>query len=202
MKMIKVLKSVLVVIVVCVIAVGCGAKKLSSTVEKKVQNPFGETFESPCQVYDTPQEFAATGIFRGSSRQMGEVQYQALLKAQEMIRLKMKHAYQGVVRNYSVAIGNNQGNDIELKMTSAGDHIFDQIINETTQSCTRWSEVEDDGHITCYIAIQIPKGDVAAKISKDVENKLTQEEKERIGFNEQEYRKEMARSFKGYKENH
>lgn len=201
MKTTRMCKWMAVAMSVCVIATGCGAGKLASIAEKKTQNPFGETFESPCQVYDTPQEFAATGIFRGSSRQMGEVQKNALLAAQELIRLKMQHAYKGMVSEYSSSIGNNKGNDVERKITSAGDRIIDKIINETSQSCVRFSAVEDDGHVTCYTAIQIPKGNVAAEISKEVADKLTQDEKDRIGFNEQEYRKEMAKRFEEYKEN-
>lgn len=202
MKTTKMLKLISVVMMVWVMATGCGVNKGSAVAERKPKNPFGETYEAPCQVYDTPKEFAATGIFRGSSNQKGEVQKNALLAAQELVRLKMQHAYKGMVSEYSSSVGNNKGNDIERKMTSAGDRIIDKIINETAQSCVRWGGVEDDGHITCYMAIQIPKGDVAAEISKEVADKLTQEEKDRIGFNEQVYRKEMAKRFEEYKENH
>ncbi len=198
----KNVKLVVVTMIAWIMAIGCGMSKVSSVADRKPKNPFGETYEAPCQVYDTPKEFAATGIFRGSSHQRGEVQKNALLAAQELIRLKMQHAYKGMVSEYSSSIGNNKGNDIERKMTSAGDRIIDKIINETSQSCVRWSGVEDDGHMTCYTAIQIPKGEVAAEITKEVADKLTQEEKDRIGFNEQEYRKDMAKRFEEYKENH
>ena len=118
----------------------CGAKKQVAQTSNGGNgggNPFGETYSMPCEVYDTPQQFAATGIFRGSSNQKGEVQKNALLNAQEIVRLKMKHAYKGMVSEYSSSVGNNKGNDIERKMTSAGDRIIDAIINETSQSCTR-----------------------------------------------------------------
>lgn len=202
MKTMSVLKLAVVAMLAWVTAIGCGVSKLSAVAERKPKNPDGETWESPCQVYDTPKEFAATGIFRGSSHQRGEVQKGALLAAQELIRLKMQHAYKGMVSEYSSSVGNNKGNDIERKMTSAGDRIIDKIINETGQSCVRWSGIEDDGHITCYTAIQIPKGEVAAEISKEVADKLTQEEKDRIGFNAQEYHKEMDKRFEQYKETH
>lgn len=202
MRTTKMLKLVAVTMTAWVMAIGCGMSKVSTVADRKPKNPFGDTFEAPCQVYDTPQKFAATGIFRGSSYQRGEVQKNALLAAQELIRLKMQHAYKGMVSEYSSSIGNNKGNDVERKMTSAGDRIIDKIINETSQSCVRWGGVEDDGHITCYTAIEIPKGEVAAEITKEVADKLTQEEKDRIGFNEQEYRKEMAKRFEDYKENH
>ena len=170
----------------------CGAKKsVAQNQTSQSKNPFGETYAMPCEVYDTPQQFAATGIFRGSSNQKGEVQKNALLNAQELVRLKMQHAYRGMVSEYSSSVGNNKGNDIERKMTSAGDRIINSIINETSQSCTRWSAVEDDGHITCYTAIQINKQETAKKIAQEVQNKLTDEEKLRISFNEQEYRKQI-----------
>ena len=194
-----------VMLMVAAALTACGAKKQVAQTSKSGnggENPFGETYAMPCEAYDTPQQFAATGIFRGSTNQKGEVQKNALLNAQDLIRLKMKHAYKGMVSEYSSSIGNNKGNDIERKMTSAGDRIIDAIINETAQSCTRWSAVESDGHITCYTAIQISKQETAQKIAQEVEDKLTQEEKDRIGFNEQEYRKQMDQRFQQYKEDH
>lgn len=193
-----------VVLLSAAVLTACGAKKsvAQTSGNNGGGNPFGETWPMPCEVYDTPQQFAATGIFRGSANQRGEVQKNALLNAQEMVRLKMKHAYKGMVSDYSSSIGNNKGNDIERKMTSAGDRIIDKIINETAQSCTRWSSVESDGHITCYTAIQIPKQETAQKIAQEIEDKLTQEEKDRIGFNEYNYRKQMEERFQNYKDEH
>lgn len=190
-----------VVLGIAMVFSACGTKKtVAQNSSKGGGNPFGETYAMPCEVYDTPQEFAATGIFRGSSNQRGEVQKNALLNAQDLVRLKMKHAYKGMVSEYSASIGGNQGNDIERKMASAGDRIIDAIINETAQSCTRWSAIEDDGHITCYTAIQIPKQETAKRIAEEIQDKLTQEEKERINFNEFTYRKQMEERFQQFKD--
>lgn len=193
-----------VLMMTAAVLTSCGAKKqvAQSSSNNAGGNPFGETYSMPCEVYDTPQQFAATGIFRGSSNQKGEVQKNALLNAQDIVRLKMKHAYKGMVSEYSSSVGNNKGNDIERKMTSAGDRIIDKIINETAQSCTRWSSVESDGHITCYTAIQISKQETAQKIAQEIEDKLTQEEKDRISFNEYSYRKQMEERFQNYKDEH
>lgn len=203
-KIMKRFNFIAVITLMAIAFTACGAKKqvAQSSAPSGGANPFGETYSMPCEVYDTPQEFAATGIFRGSSNQKGEVQKYALLNAQELVRLKMKHAYKGMVSEYASSVGNNQGNDIEHKITSAGDRIIDDIINETAQSCTRWSAVESDGHITCYTAIQISKQETAQKIAQEVKDKLSQEEKDRIGFNEQEYRKQMEQRFQQYKEEH
>ena len=164
------------------------------------ENPFGQTYSTPCEIYDSPAEFTANGIFTGSSRQMGEVQKYALENAQEIVRLKMKHAYKGMVSDYSSTHGNDKGNTLEKKISSAGDRIIDAVVNETMESCKSWSKISDDGQITCYVAIRIPKADLAAKVAKEVQNQLTQDEKTRIDFNESEYRKQMEERFKQFQE--
>lgn len=197
----KTFQSLSVLLMAALVLSSCSAKQPLAG-GQKTQNPFGETFEAPCQVYDTKQDFAASTSFRGSSMQRNEVQKNALLAAQDLIRLKMQHAYVGMVSEYSASVGNNRGNDIERKMSSAGDRIIDAIINETLQSCVRWSGIYDDGDIECYIAIEISKEETARRISKEVKDHLTQDEKDRIGFNEEQYREKMQKRFEEYKENH
>lgn len=202
MKTTNVLKLVVVTMIMWTMAIGCGMSKVSTVTDSNSKNPFPNIVSStPCWIPGNENEFCATGIFRGSYRQMGDVQMNALLDAQRLIRLEMSHAYKGMLSDYWASIGNNQGNDIERKVTSAGDRIIDQLINETTQWCLKWSEVEADGHITCYTGIKIPKSNVAAKIVKEVSNKLTQDEKDRIGYNEHLYRQKMEEGFKNYQEN-
>lgn len=196
----KKIQSLTILMIVCLFA-SCGSKQVVAQ-SKQTQNPFGETFEAPCQVYDTKQDFAASTSFRGSSMQRNEVQKNALLAAQDLIRLKMQHAYKGMVSEYSASVGNNRGNDVERKMNSAGDRIIDAIINETMQSCVRWSGIYDDGDIECYIAIEISKEETARRISQEVKEHLTQDEKDRIGFNEEQYREKMQQRFEEYQETH
>ncbi len=180
---------------------GCGSSKQGTKHSNNASdNPFGEVFTTPCEIYDTEEEFTATGIYRGSSNQKGEVQKYALQNAQQQVRMKIKHAYKGMVSDFSQSIGNNQGNDIETKVSMAGDQIIDAVINDTRESCKRWSKVFDDGHIECYVAIKISKASLSQAISKAVENKLTDEEKMRIGFDEKVYREQMNERFKEYKE--
>ena len=180
---------------------GCGSNKQATTqTNNKPNNPFGEVYPTPCEIYDTDTEFAATGIFRGSSHQKGEVHKSAMLNAQEIVRLKIKHAYNGMVSDFFQSMGNNAGNDIERKTSSAGDRIIDVVVNNTAESCLRWGEVESDGHIECYVAIKISKVDLAQKIATEVDNKLSDEEKMKINFDEKVYREQMEKKFKEYKE--
>lgn len=180
--------------------VSCGSSKnVVSNNNNNNGNPFGETYEMPCAVYDTDTDFAATGIYRGSSTQKGESLKLALQNAQEQVRMKIRHAFKGMVSNYSQNLGNNQGNDIERKMNMAGDQIIDAMINDTRAVCQRFGAVDDSGHIECYVAIQISKKDLSDKVAKAVENVLTEDEKIRIGFNEMKYREQMNKSFEQYK---
>lgn len=201
-KMKKTLLS-LAVIAMAVAFTSCGSSKGVSTNNYSNNNgggnPFGEVYEIPCTVYDTDTDFAATGIFRGSMNQKGELLKWALQNAQEQVRMKIKHAYKGMVSNYSQTIGNNQGNDIERKVTMAGDQIIDAVVNDTRAVCQRFGAVGEDGHIECYVAIQISKVDLSEKLSSAVNDVLSEDEKMRIGFNEMKYREQMNKSFEQYK---
>lgn len=182
----------------------CGSEKQAVNNQPRnngSNNPFGEVYEAPCTVYDTDTEFTATGVYRGSSNQKGEVHKYALQNAQQLVRMKIKHAYKGMVSDFSQSIGNNQGNDIEAKVAMAGDQIIDAVVNNTSESCLRWGGVGDDGHIECYVAIKISKVDLAQKIATAVDNKLSQEDKLRIGFDEKVYRDDMEKRFENYKGN-
>lgn len=188
----------LIGIFVAVLLSACGSQKQLS--QKKGGNPFGDVYEAPCTVYDTKEDFAATGIYRGSMNQKGEVHKYALQNAQSIVRMKIQHAYKGMVSDYSSSIGSNAGNDIEAKFTMAGDQIIDAVINNTSESCIKYGEIGDDGHIECYVAIKISKTDLSQKIAKEVANKLSDDEKMRIGFNEAQYREQMEKRFEQYKE--
>lgn len=184
-----------------VIFTSCGSNK-NVTVNNNAtasNNPFGDVFEVPCTVYDTDTEFAATGIFRGSMNQKGELLKWALQNAQEQVRMKIKHAYKGMVSNYSQSIGDNDGNDIERKVAMAGDQIIDAVVNDTKAVCQRFGAVGEDGHIECYVAIKISKVDLSEKVSNAVNDVLSEDEKMRIGFNEMKYREQMNKSFEQYK---
>ena len=105
-----------------------------------------------------------------------------------------------MISNYGSSIGNNRGNDIETKLQRAGDQIVKAILNDILAECQEFSAVQDDGMIECYVAIKVPKGEIAEKVSKKVADVLTEDEKERINFNEYNYRKQMEERMQNYKE--
>lgn len=177
-------------------------QKKSDSAQSGSTNPFGDSYEAPCQVYDDDDYFAATGIYRGSMNQKGELQKFALVNAQTICRMKVKHAYRGMVSDFSQSHGNNRGNDIETKITQAGDQIIDTVINDTQAKCVKYSGVGADGMIETYVAIKIPKKELAGKMADEVKNVLTDEEKTKIDFHEDEYRKQMEERFEKFREEH
>ena len=75
-------------------------------------NPFGgETYSMPTFEPDTEDFFAASGIAEGPRQRMDVLQQEALTNAQNVIRQKMKHAYQGMISDYSNYMGINANSD-------------------------------------------------------------------------------------------
>ncbi len=190
--------------IAAIILSSCGTKKQTIVYhqsEKKEASPFGEVYSMPCsEFHDTKEKFAAVGIYRGSSYQKGECHLNAIANAKAIIREKYHHTYKGMISDYSSTIGNNRGNDIETKLQRAGDVVIDAILNDAYEVCSKFSRVFDDGMVECYVAIEIYKEELAEKVSKKVADILTDEEKERINFNEYNYRKEMEERMNKYKE--
>ena len=191
--------NLLALALLAVLCSACGTKK-STAQQRAATNPFGEVFSIPCEVYDTETHFAATGIYKGSMNQKGEVHIYALQNAQALVRQKMQHAYKGLVSDYSQSVGNNRGNDIATKIEKGGDQIINVIVNNAAETCVKYSGVDDRGMVECYVAILVSKEDLAEKLTQNVKNMLTDEEKMRIGFDEEQYRKKMEQRFKDYKD--
>lgn len=195
------MKKVLILTAIAMTMISCGAAK-TAVVQAQPQNtaPFGEVYSMPCEVYDTPEEFAATGIYRGSSYQKGECQLNALENAKQLVYAKYHHSYNGMISNYSSSFGSNRGNDIKTKLQRVGDAVIEAMLNDIQACCVKFSGVQDVGMVECYVAIKVPKQALAAKVAKTVADVLSPEEKEEINFEEYQYRKLMEQRFNEYKE--
>ena len=195
------MKKTMILAVAAIALAACGApKNVPAQAQTKTAAPFGETYSLPCEVYDTNDEFAATGIYRGSSYQKGECQLDALENAKQLVYAKYHHAYNGMISNYSSTIGNNRGNDIATKLQRAGDQVVKAVLNDIQACCIKFSGVQEDGMIECYVGIKVPKQAIAAQVAKTVADVLTPDEKMQINFEEDQYRKQMEARFNEYKE--
>lgn len=197
------MKKIIYFVAVAIVATACGAQKrvpVQTQSQSQSSAPFGEVYSLPCEVYDTNNEFAATGIYRGSSYQKGECQLNALENAKQLVYAKYHHAYNGMISNYSSSIGNNRGNDIATKLQRAGDQVVKAVLNDIQACCIKFSGVQEDGMIECYVGIKVPKQAIAAQVAKTVADVLTPDEKMQINFEEDQYRKQMEARFNEYKE--
>lgn len=172
----------------------CGSKQVAQA--PKYVNPFeGGSYAPPCTVFDDSENFAATGIYRGSTYQKGECQLNALENAKQMVYAKYYHSYNGMISNYSSTYGTNRGNDIKTKLERAGDAVIKAVLNDVQACCLEFGPVQEDGMLECYIAIRVPKKLLAEKTAKEVADVLTPEEKEQINFDEYQYRNRMEKTF-------
>ena len=190
-----------VLMMTAAVLTSCGAKKqVAQSSNTRNKNPFTETREMPCQIYDTKTEFAATTAFRGNANKMDAIRFRALEEAQNIIKLKVKRSYKGLISDYKGQWGTNAGNDVADKMEMACDNVLEGVLNETSESCIRWGDVDEDGHVYCYIAIKISKQELSEKSAKAVKNMLTEDEKMRIDFREEEFRKKMNERYENFKD--
>ncbi len=182
-------------VVLALMAASCGAPRQMATAPAS-NSPFGETFEAPCQEYDTEEYFTSTGIANGPQTRMGMVHEMALANAQNIVRQKMQHAYKGAIDDYSNAIGTNAGTDMQEKIERGGTQVIDRIINDTQENCVKYSAVDSRGNVSCYVGIRISKEEVATAIADYVSD----DEELKIRFNEFDFRKRMEETFKKFKE--
>ena len=193
-------RSLLFVALAAAAALSLSSCRSKAPAAAQTREPFGKTFKMPCDIKDSKENYAATGIYRGSYLQKGEVHINALENAKAVIRSKVHHAYKGMISDYSGTIGSNRGNDIATKLERAGDATLDLMFNDAHEVCVQYSEVFDDGMIECYVAIEISKAELAQRTSKRVADVLTQDEKNRIRFDEQNYRRQMEERMRQFNE--
>jgi hypothetical protein len=163
-------------------------------------SPFATTYKPPCTAFDDDEWFVAMGVANGSKRRMDALQQAAINNAQNVIRQKMMHAYQGMVSNYTSSIGNNQGSDLVSKMEMGGNQIIDRIVNDTRVVCgPEYTAPDESGYVQAFVGIKISKASAASQAATAVANNLTPEEKLQIGFQEQQFAEKTKAAFAAYK---
>jgi hypothetical protein len=163
----------------------------ASVQHKSGEGSFAQSFEATCRVYDDEQFFGCNGIYKGSEADKGSVKNLALASAQNECRMKMLHTYKGMISDFSQSSGNN----IETKITQAGEQIIDAEIGAAEVKCSEFSTVDSNGNIEAYIGIRISKRDFVQKLADKFNDLLTDEEKTQIDFNKNEYIKRTTEHF-------
>lgn len=195
------LKVVMAVACVCLFG-SCGVNKNAGiNTASRSGNPFGDVYEMPAAEYDTDEYFGATGIATGPATRQDVLQSAALTNAQNLVRQKMKHAYQGMIDDYSNYVGTSAGTNAETKIERGGTQIIDAVVNETIATKVVFSGIDDKGNMTCYTGIRVSKKELAEKITEQVTEAVSEDEELKVRFKEEEFRKSMDERFKKFKEN-
>lgn len=183
----------------CVITSCGGSKQTVAPTQSVAQavSPFASgVYSTPGFEPDTEEYFAALGIANGSQARMDVLQLSALTNAQNVVRQKLKHAYKGMVSDYSNYIGNDNGSDAQIHVERAGDQIIDAVVNDTQAQSMSFSGVDAKGNVNCYVGIRVYKKQLADKIADAV----SQDEELLTRFKESKFRQYMQEKFKEYKE--
>ena len=185
-------------IVTSVALSGCKSKQavVPAYPQPPAPQPAMQLYELPCWMPDDDDFFRASSSATGPANQQAVIQRAALGNAQAIVRQKMQHAYMGMVSDYANLIGSNAGVNARSNFEAAGDQIIDAIVNATSEKCVRFTAVDDAGHVTYYIGIEISKKRAANTIADG----LDKNEELDIRFHEFNYRQRMEEKFKEYKE--
>lgn len=174
----------------------CGSKQVALPVNAYT-NPFeGGAYELPCTVFDTDEDFAATGIASGPATQKGSIQLVALKNAQDVVAMKIKHAVEGEVKSFFENVGANAGNDYQQQTIGGINNIITGIVNNTSACCgPKFSGVDARGNVECYVGITISK----ERITDAVAQSLSKNERKEIRDAAEAFRKQMAEDLRNYR---
>jgi hypothetical protein len=158
----------------------CGSSKsVASSADKSNENPFGKTFTMPCVKeigHDNDEFFTAVGTASGSKNRQDILQNDALTNAQNMVRQKLAHAYEGAIEDYRLSTGDNSGTDRQLDNEAGGRQIIDQVVNATKVVCgPEFTGVDANGNMNCYIGIKISIAEVSKKVMDNLSKSKTKE---------------------------
>lgn len=177
---------------------GCGGSSQPVVIAQPTpqsNNPFGELYDDPTFEPDTEEYYTGSNSATGSSMRRDVVRKMALTNAQNIARQKIKHAYKGMISDYSGYIGNNLGTNAEILLESAGDQKIDAIVNDTKETLVKWSAIDDKGNITCYVGIRIDK----TKLANAVADCISETDELKIRVDAGKFREYMHSQFRDSK---
>lgn len=182
--------------------VSCGSQQPVTQVQKPVSSFSGNYNAAPDAETDTKEYFVGTGFSYGSRVQKSVLQRTALTNAQNIIRQKLQHSYEGMITDYMNNYSNDKGSDIQAKIEAAGTQVINAIIGDTYESATaKFSDVDEKGNVECVVNVRVYKNELVDKLAKKVSEDLSADEKMKIDFKENEFRQKMESKFEKFSEN-
>ena len=149
------------------------------------------TTEMPCQIYDCAQWYTAVGERRVHANAINTAATALLRSTQQQLRQKLQGQYRAVVRDYMDQMDVDENSSVAAHIESAGDYVINQKMNETEEVCRRNTERDAQGYMTMYMAIRVSK----KAIVDEVVNRLSNDQRMEVRFNEDQFRKSAFKVF-------
>lgn len=157
--------------------------------EINAANMKGTALEIPCveSSFDDETYFRDLGIGTAEGNNLQNCRYAAVDAAKGMIKKRLGEFVQGIstfyTGNYS---GSKDKNAVESKIANKLNGVVEKMLNDADKECEK-SQTNARGTVEWYYVVRIPK----YELKKNMIDVMSQEEKDRIDFNEYQMQKFM-----------
>lgn len=163
----------------------------------------GESWELPCQMYDDDDYFTAIGIAKGDIDEKGRLQELALYDARRIVEWKVRPVYYSMgvmiaMKVNELLTDKKKEDNITDKIRKAGDSVIKTTIKNAQAECVKYSGITEDGMIEAYVGIKISRRKLAEEMLREIRKVLSEEEKNRISFDEEIFRERMIEKLRQY----
>lgn len=182
-----------------------GQSQNQSQGDEKLYPNGTNSVQSPCmkEALDTENEMRCLGIAVGSAYRKDLLPNEARKHALDACGEKLEHAYTAARKRFEEAIGNNNGVDYLDRDREQRKHLYNEMMGLAADSCMAWDEYKDGkGNATFNIVISINKNKMAKAGSKVYRDNTSEADRNRVGFDEQEFEKEMREDLDKYAKEH
>lgn len=168
---------------------GCKSSKTMTELGNK-------EIELPCGGYDRDTKEYFTGMGVGENVNMQNARTAAFNSAKSMIQLKIGGMAKGLSTSYNKTMsGNATQDDVSRIVEGEIATVVERMLNDAEMTCEKMYQTPA-GTYQSHIAIRISKEDLA----KDVSTSLSNNDKLRMNFDRELFRKYAAEYMKGLNE--
>jgi len=160
------------------------------------------TFEQPCQRYDTPEYFAASGWRRVQMGGVGERDFtieinQLLGNLRQQMMQKIGGQYRAIVRDYFEQMDIDARSSAASHIVSAGELIIDKVVNDIEEDCRQVSAIDQAGFANIYMAIVMNRSALVDGLINGLQESdaIPANEKEQLRQNHEKFRESAFRIF-------
>jgi hypothetical protein len=168
-------------------AVGCKSK---TSITKVMQE---EEITVPFSGFKTDKNYFRA-VASGFSPDMNVAKKVALQNARSEIASSIQSLFNQVTTDYINQYVQDATPDLSQKFQEMSQNIVSQVLTNLTISDQKFFKSKADNNIRCFVAVEMSKQDVG----KAVTSRISQEAKDRIDFDEYQYRKIFDKALKEY----